>query len=97
MAYISRSRSLSVSTVPFTLATGLPVGTIGAACAGGILAVALGACEATWAGAAMVAVSKSAVMTRYFMVPLGFSSIKKGERNPFPPGYCQPVFTGTGW
>src|SRR5664279_3672370 len=86
MAYISRSRSLSVSTVPFTLATGLPVGTIGAICAGGNFPVVVGACEATCAGATTVAVSKSAVMKRYFMVPLCFPCIKKGERIAFPPG-----------
>src|SRR3974390_3438725 len=34
------------------------------------------------------AVSKTAVMNGYFMVPRRILSTKKGERSPFPPGYC---------
>src|SRR3974390_2498182 len=34
------------------------------------------------------AVIKTAVMNGYFMVPRRIFPTKKGERSPFPPGYC---------
>src|SRR5580693_2790491 len=85
MAYISRSKSLSVRTVPFTLATGFPVGCSVAVWKAEVFAPVVGACEATWATACViVAAIMSAVKKWYFIIPLSLGPQKRGKGFPFP-------------
>src|SRR5271165_539853 len=90
MAYISRSRSRSVSTTPFTRATGLSVTWRGAPCGAVVFATAVGACEATWAEAADSATRSRAPMGSWrFMIPRSILARrfrkKRGE-------YSSPLF-----
>src|ERR1035437_6601113 len=80
MAYISRSRSRSVSTAPFTRATGLSLTCSGDVWAESMFAIAVGACEATWADAAESATARNPqIGSRYFIFPRLPSSQKKGR------------------
>src|SRR5579862_2851847 len=64
MAYSSRTRSRSVSTAPFTFATGFPVGTAKVALGTSNLA---GWCEATWPAAVTAEPAMIAKMSKRFM------------------------------
>src|ERR1035441_4062702 len=96
MEYISRSRSRSVSTAPFTRATGLSLTRTadgGTAEVWGVFAfaTAVGAWEATWADAAVSATRSTAqIESWYFIIPRlpilsKTESEKKRERNSLPP------------
>src|ERR1700761_4437103 len=85
MAYISRSRSLSVSTAPLTFATALPVGCTVVVWNAEDFAFVAGACEATCASTDVVRpASRSAIRKRYFIVPLSLRPQKRGKGPPFP-------------
>src|SRR5579862_5462776 len=89
MVNISRNRSRSVNTVPFTFTTGLPLGccnwTFGAAAAGAGVAASAPGCEATiCAESGAIARSSTArVENGRFMVP-PIKVLKKGRRNLLP-------------
>src|ERR1019366_3173976 len=72
MAYISRSRSRSVSTAPFTRATGLSLTWRAGACEAVVFATPVGAWEATWAEATeneSATRSNAQIGSWYLMVP----------------------------
>src|ERR1035441_6916838 len=108
MEYISRSRSRSVSTAPFTRATGLSLTRTadgGTAEVWGVFAfaTAVGAWEATWADAAVSATRSTAqIESWYFIRPRlpilskTESEKKKGEKFS-PPFYTTAIFTGMPW
>src|SRR5450631_3062313 len=87
IAYSSRTRSVSVRTEPFTMATGLPAafGTSGAdtGCDGWLRIV--GACDATWALAAATASRRNAQLWSWILMIDLLIAGKKGE------GGCRPL------
>jgi hypothetical protein len=79
MENISRSRSRSVSTAPFTRATGLSVTTSGELCAEGVGAdaadaTAVGAWDETWAETVITAPSKIAEIKTFRFIAILVSS-----------------------
>src|SRR5215469_8598881 len=85
---ISRSRSRSVNTAPFTRATGLSLTCIDddvVADADPVFVITLGACDATWAVAAVsVDASIPQIRSWYFINPR-FKSRKTGGEKLSPP------------
>src|SRR5215469_1300411 len=99
MLYISRSRSLSVKTTPFTFATGFPLTCIAAvmltflalgaalgpvALETGLAAGSDGAWEATCAPAVAIPMMSRSVAQIWYFIFLSISWLKPGEGIPSP-------------
>src|SRR5208282_1794989 len=93
MVYISRSRSRSVSTAPFTRATGLSLTCKGEVWAEAVPVRSVGVCEASCADAAESASARNPLMGSWYFIKSSLSCcsltlyparIKKGRVDPLP-------------